>query len=120
MKFNRILMTLALAGTMLVSTAAWAQGHGRAYGKHGRSEFAGLNLSADQKTQIRTIHEQQRTKMQELAKTPLTRAEFHTQSAAIRKSGHDQIVNNILTSDQRAQLAARQARHAQGRQRSQS
>jgi Spy/CpxP family protein refolding chaperone len=120
MKINRIVIILALAITMLGGTAAWSQGpgHGRRGGS--RSEFAGLNLTADQKTQIRTIHEQQHNKMQNLAKQPLTRAEFRTQSAAIHKAGHDQVVNNVLTSDQRAQLAARHTRQAQRRQRSQS
>jgi len=117
MKIKRILVTLALATTMLASTAAWSQGSRHGYGKRGRSEFAGLNLSADQKAQIRTIHQQQRTKMEELAKQPMTRAEFRSQATAIRKSNHDQIVNNILTADQRAQLAARHTRQAQRRQR---
>jgi len=119
MKMSRIVIILALALTMLAGTAAWSQG--RAHGRRGgRNEFAGLNLTADQKAQVRTIHEQQRTKMQELAKQPMTRAEFRTQAAAIHKAGHDQVVNNTLTSDQRAQLAARHTRQAQRRQRSQS
>jgi Spy/CpxP family protein refolding chaperone len=118
MKINRIVIILALAITMLGGTAVVAQGHGKRGGAG--NEFRGLNLTADQRAQMRTIHEQQRTKMQELAKQPLTRAEFRSQSAAIRKSGHDQVVNNILTSDQRAQLAARHTRQAQRRQRSQS
>jgi Spy/CpxP family protein refolding chaperone len=120
MKMSRIVIILALAVTMLAGTAAWSQGPRHSKRGGGRNEFAGLNLTADQKAQVRTIHEQQRTKMQELAKQPLTRAEFRTQAAAIHKAGHDQVVNNVLTSDQRAQLAARHTRQAQRRQRSQS
>ncbi len=101
MKNSRFVIVLALAASLLVSVAAFAQKHG----KHG---VKGLNLTADQKEKIHAIHEQQHTKIQELNKQALTRAQYREQAAAIRHSSQEQI-SNVLTPDQRAKMAARQS-----------
>jgi Spy/CpxP family protein refolding chaperone len=118
---KRTLLSLALSAVVLLGTSAFAQnatataptrggyGHG---GRRG-GEFAGLSLTTDQKAQIKTIHEEQRTKMDTLNKESHTKAEFRTQSMSIRKEAHDKIVNNVLTGEQRAQLAQRQQQHQQ-------
>src|SRR5437764_1288074 len=99
MKSHRIVIVLALAASLLCSAGAFAQKHGRK---------GGLNLTADQKTQIGAIHEQQRAKMEELSKQSLTRAQFREQAAAIRSAGRQQ-VSSVLTPDQRAKVEARHA-----------
>jgi len=111
---KRTLLAAVLTTVVLFATSAFAQSatppaHGR-YAGHGRGhdEFSGLNLTTEQKSQIRTIHQEQRTKMEALNKESHTRTEFRTQSMAIRKEGHDKIVNGVLTSEQRAQLLQRQ------------
>ena len=107
---KRTFLTLVLAATVLLGTSAFAQSatppeHGKGRFGHGRNEFAGLNLTTDQKAQVRTIHEEQRTKMETLNKEPHTKAEFRTLSMSIRKEAHDKILNSVLTGEQRAQLA---------------
>ncbi len=94
MKNFRILMTLALA-LALCSTAAFAKGKG---------PYRNLNLTPDQRTQIRAIHQQQHAQMEELGKKQLTRQEFRTQATVIRHSS-DERVSSVLTPDQRAKLA---------------
>jgi Spy/CpxP family protein refolding chaperone len=111
MKIQRIAASLALT-VMLITSAAVAQGP-----RHGRGgpgmEFRGLNLTAEQKTQMKAIHEQARAKMTQLDNQALTRAQYRAQAAEIHKSAHDQVVNTVLTQDQRAQIAERQARRQQ-------
>jgi Spy/CpxP family protein refolding chaperone len=109
-----VLSTLVLFGTSALAQTATPPEHGR-YGAHGRghNEFAGLNLTTEQKSQIRTIHQEERTKMETLNKESHTRAEFRTQSMAIRKEGRDKIVNGVLTGEQRAQLLQREQQRQQ-------
>ena len=104
---KRTLLVVGLS-VLLLGASAFAQtppatGH---YGGHGRgqNEFAGLNLTTEQKSQIRTIHQEQRTKMDTLNKESHTRAEFRTQAMSIRKDARDKVVNGVLTGEQRAQL----------------
>jgi len=129
MKPSRILVTLALTvAVMMLATVAFAQetqtqerrgpGGPGGPGFHGRGP--GMlppdvmnSLSADQKAQIRTIHEGERTKMQELDKQSLTQAEYRKQMMEIHKGTQTQ-VESILTPDQKAKLAADRAKHAQG------
>jgi Spy/CpxP family protein refolding chaperone len=117
---KRTLLTLVLAAVVLFGTSGFAQtappAKGR-FGGRGHNEFAGLNLTTDQKAQIRTIHQEQRAKVEALNKQPLTRAEYRTQSMSIRKEGRDKIVNGVLTGEQRAQMQQRQQQR-QGRYRS--
>jgi Spy/CpxP family protein refolding chaperone len=108
------LSVLALGASTFAQSTPPVKGH---YGHGGHNEFAGLNLTADQKAQIRTIHQEQRTKMEALNKESHTRAEFRTQSMSIRKEAHGKIVNNVLTGEQRAQMQERQQQH-QGRYKS--
>jgi len=113
---KRTLLTLVLSIVVLFGTSAFAQtappakGH---FGGRGHNEFAGLNLTTDQKAQIRTIHQEQRAKMEALNKESHTRAEFRTQSMSIRKGAHDKIVNGVLTGEQRAQMQQRQQQRQQ-------
>jgi Spy/CpxP family protein refolding chaperone len=116
---KRTLLSLALSAVVLLGTSAFAQSaappaHGRGrFGHGGHNEFAGLNLTTDQRSQIKTIHQEERTKMETLNKESHTRAEFHTLSMSIRKEGHDKIVNGVLTGEQRAQMAQRQQERQQ-------
>ncbi len=95
MKNARILTIFALA-VVLCSTAAFAKAKG---------PYHNLNLTPDQRTQIRQIHQEQHAQMQELAKKQLTRQEFRQQSMAIRHSSGEK-VSSILTPDQRAKFEA--------------
>jgi Spy/CpxP family protein refolding chaperone len=102
---KRTFFALFLSAVVLLGTSTFAQ---RPAGKggfgHGGHEFAGLNLTVEQKAQIRTIHQDQRTKMETLSKESHTRAEFRTQAMSIHKDARDKIVNGVLTGEQRAQL----------------
>src|SRR5258708_3363467 len=94
MKNARILTIFTLA-VVLCATAAFAKAKG---------PYRNLNLTPDQQTQIRQIHEQQHAQMEELGKKQLTRQEFRTQAMAIRHSSGEK-VSSVLTPDQRAKLA---------------
>jgi Spy/CpxP family protein refolding chaperone len=89
-------------------SAAPTDGKGGRFAHRGHNEFAGLNLTTDQKAQIRTIHQEERTKMEALGKESHTRAEFRTQSMSIHKESREKIVNGVLTGEQRAQLQQRE------------
>ncbi|GEM_PF-4615686 len=111
---KRSLITLVLA-VVVLGASAFAQntqsvaapgGKGR-FGRHG-GEFSGLNLTADQRAQIKSIHQEQRTKMENLNKQTLTHSDFRNQAMQIRKEARDKIVNNVLTNEQRAQVQQRQ------------
>jgi Spy/CpxP family protein refolding chaperone len=112
---KRTLLTLALSVVVLFSTAAFAQGAQPAKGqghRGGHGEFAGVNLTTDQRAQIRSIHQEARTKMENLASQKLTRAEFRSQAGAIRQDAHTKSLN-VLTPDQRAQVEQRQQQRQQ-------
>ena len=134
MKSSRILVTFTLAlAVLMFATVAFAQdppsqerrgpGGPGGPGFHGRGP--GMlppdvmnSLSVDQKAQIKTIHEGERTKMEELDKQSLTQAQYRQQMMEIHKGTQTQ-VESILTPDQKAKLAADRAKHgpqAQGMQ----
>lgn len=68
-----------------------------------------LNLTDAQKTQIKGIHEQQRTKMQELrSNTTLTQDQKKEQLKSLRESAETQ-VNGVLNADQQKKFAEMKA-----------
>ncbi|HUR37000.1 MAG TPA: Spy/CpxP family protein refolding chaperone [Terriglobales bacterium] len=70
-----------------------------------------LNLTDAQQQQLKTLHEQERTKAMELRKNDsLTREQKMEQMKALRESTHSQM-NNILTPDQQKQFAEMKAKH---------
>jgi len=132
MKSNRIFVTFTLVlAVMMFATVAFAQdppsqerrGPGGPGGPGGfRGRGPGMlppdvmnSLSADQKAQIRTIHESERTKMKDLENQSLTQAEFRKQMMELHKATQTQ-VESILTPDQKAKLEADRAKHHGGPQ----
>ena len=104
MKHDRILATLILAAVVLLgSVSAFAYPR-----QHRGGLFKNLNLTDDQKIQIRAIHQEHHAKMQDLAKQKLTRAEFRSQARQIRQDSFAKI-KNVLTPDQRAKVEARRS-----------
>lgn len=70
-----------------------------------------LGLTDAQKTQIKSIHEQQRAKAQELkGNASLTQEQKMEQFKALRESTHTQ-VQGVLTADQQAKFTAMKAKH---------
>jgi len=90
-------------------------------GRQGQDEeLAKLNLSDDQKTQVKKIHEDMKAKMDALrSDSSLTADEQRARAQEIRKSSHER-VKQILTPDQRKQMKsdemARKAARQQGGQ----
>jgi Spy/CpxP family protein refolding chaperone len=76
-------------------------------GKHGEGRFAGLNLTDDQKAQIKKIHEDAKAKADAvMANTSLPDADKQTKVKAIHREARKQ-ANTVLTPEQREQLRAK-------------
>src|SRR5689334_11504079 len=122
MDMKKLLGSL-LALTLIVS-AAQAQDqkemkhHGR---HHGREMFAKeLNLTADQKKQLKDINTDTHKQMAELKKNDnITVKDYNSRKEAIMKSQHEKMLA-LLTPDQKAQMEKmKQDRMAKGKERSQ-
>ncbi len=95
---------------------------GRMGGKHMQKMATELGLTEAQKTQIKNLHEQQRTKAQELrANESLTKEQKMEQFKALHESTQSQ-VNSLLTPEQqtkftemKANRKARMGKHGKGR-----
>jgi len=91
--------------------------------RHGQAqdeELAKLNLSDDQKAQVKKIHEDMRAQAEAVkSDSTLSADQQHAKLGAIRKSSHEQVMQ-LLTPEQRKQLKAdemaRKAAHQQGGQ----
>jgi periplasmic protein CpxP/Spy len=121
---------LGVAGLLLVGTfapATFAQSETQdpsappaasqpASGKpeHGKDRFAGLNLTDDQRAQIKKIHEDAKMKSDEvMADTSLSDRDKQAKMKTIRQAARKQ-AHEVLTAEQREQLKARmRERHAQ-------
>jgi len=112
-----------LALTLIVS-AAQAQeqkmeGH---HGRHHQKEMFAkqLNLTEDQKKQLKDINADAKKQMAELKKNDnMTVKDFNSRKEAIRKQQHDKMLA-LLTPDQKAQMEKmKQDRMAKGKERSQ-
>jgi hypothetical protein len=66
---------------------------------HFKNDFAGLNLSVDQKAKMKSLKEAHHLQMDELKKQNASEEKME----AIRKEHHDQLLS-ILTTDQKAEL----------------
>ena len=74
--------------------------------EHGKNPFAGLNLSDDQKAQIKKIHEEARAKREKvMADSSLSDAAKREKSKEIRHAAMEQ-ARGVLTPEQREQLKA--------------
>jgi Spy/CpxP family protein refolding chaperone len=74
--------------------------------EHGKSPFAGLNLSDEQKTQIKKIHEAARAKRDKvMADSSLSDTAKHEKAREIRHAAMEQS-RSVLTPEQREQLKA--------------
>jgi len=105
---------LAQSGTQdQVTPPAASQPAARAH-EHGKSSFAGLNLSDDQKTQIKKIHEEARAKRDKvMADSSLSDTAKQEKAKEIRHAATEQ-ARSVLTPEQREQLKAnRSARRAE-------
>jgi Spy/CpxP family protein refolding chaperone len=106
--------TLAQSGTQdQAAPPAASQPAARAH-EHGKSAFAGLNLSDDQKTQIKKIHEEARAKRDKvMADSSLSDTAKQEKAKEIRRAAMEQ-ARSVLTPEQREQLKAnRSARRAE-------
>jgi Spy/CpxP family protein refolding chaperone len=106
--------TFAQSGTQDQATPpAASQPAARAH-EHGKSPFEGLNLSDDQKTQIKKIHEKARAKRdQVIADSSLSDTAKQEKAKKIRHAAMEE-VRSVLTPEQREQLKAnRSARRAE-------
>ena len=101
--------TFAQSGTQDQATPpAASQPAARAH-EHGKNRFEGLNLSDDQKTQIRKIHEEARAKREKvMADASLSEAAKREKSKEIRHAAMEQ-ARGVLTPEQREQLKANRA-----------
>jgi len=94
-----------------------------AHARHGQAqeeELAKLNLTDDQKAQVKKIHEDMKTQVEAVkSDSTLSADQQHAKLGAIRKSSHEQVMQ-LLTPEQRKQLKAdemaRKAAHQQGGQ----
>jgi Spy/CpxP family protein refolding chaperone len=87
--------------------------------EHGKNPFAGLNLSDDQKTQIKKIHEEARAKREKvMADSSLSDTAKQEKAKEIRHSAMEQ-ARNVLTPEQREQLKANRSARRAGRSQSQ-
>ena len=105
--------TFAQSGTQDQATPPASQPAARAH-EHGKSPFAGLNLSDDQKTQIKKIHEEARAKRDKvMADSSLSDTAKQEKAKEIRHAAMEQ-ARSVLTPEQREQLKAnRSARRAE-------
>jgi len=106
--------TFAQSGTQDQATPpAASQPAPRAH-EHGKSAFAGLHLSDDQKTQIKKVHEEARAKRDKvMADSSLSDTAKHEKAKEIRHAAMEQ-ARSVLTPEQREQLKAnRSARRAE-------
>ena len=106
--------TFAQSGTPDQATPpAASQPTARAH-EHGKSPFAGLNLSDEQKTQIKKIHEEARAKREKvMADSSLSDTARQEKAKEIRHAAMEQS-RGVLTPEQREQLKAnRSARRAE-------
>ena len=106
---NIITGMLALAAFVFSANAQEAgkekfKDHGRHHHqKHWMAKD--LNLSAEQKDQMKAIHEATKNQLMELSKNEnITVKEFKTRKEAIHKEQKEKI-NNLLTAEQKAQIA---------------
>jgi Spy/CpxP family protein refolding chaperone len=77
--------------------------------EHGKNPFEGLNLSNDQKTQIKKIHGEARAKREKMmADSSLSDAAKREKSKEIRRAAMAQ-ARGVLTPEQREQLKANRA-----------
>ena len=90
----------AAQGTVQAQDQAAPARHG-----HGQDdELAKLNLSDDQKAQVKKIHEDMKTKMDAVrSDSSLSPDQQRAKAQEIRKSSHEQ-VKQLLTPDQRKQM----------------
>jgi len=88
--------------------------------EHGKNPFAGLNLSDDQKAQIKKIHEEARAKREKvMADSSLSNAAKQEKAKEIRHAAKEQ-ARNVLTPEQRQQLKANRSARRAERSQSQS
>jgi Spy/CpxP family protein refolding chaperone len=88
--------------------------------EHGKNPFAGLNLSDDQQTQIKKIHEEARAKREKvMADSSLSDAAKQEKAKEIRHAAKEQ-ARNVLTPEQREQLKANRSARRAERSQSQS
>src|SRR5262245_5323124 len=106
--------TFAQGGTQDQSTPPAASQPSPPAHEHGKDRFAGLNLTDDQRAQIKKIHEDARMKSDAVkADSSLSDADKKARMRTIRQEAKKQ-AQEVLTPEQREQLKAKmKERHAQ-------
>jgi len=110
--------TFAQSGTQDQATPPAASQPAARTHEHGKNPFEGLNLSDDQKTQIKKIREEARAKREKvMANASLSDKAKREKSKEIRHAAMEQ-TRSVLTPEQREQFKANRA--ARRAERSQS
>ncbi|MDB5196379.1 MAG: hypothetical protein JWP88_750 [Flaviaesturariibacter sp.] len=109
--FTSALALLLIAGAAQAQTTEkTAQKHAK-HQKGGGKEFAQLNLSADQKAQMKSLHEKQKAEAEALkANKSLSADQQKEQRKALHEKYKSQM-DAILTAEQKAQMAKVKAEH---------
>jgi Spy/CpxP family protein refolding chaperone len=114
----------SLLALTLIASASQAQDlkHAKHHGRHHQKEMLSkqLNLTADQKTQLKSINSDAKKQMAELKKNDnITVKDFKSRKEAIRKEQHEKMLA-LLTPDQKSQMEKmKQDRMAKNKERSQ-
>lgn len=114
---SSLLAMLAMAAPGRAQTAAPAQEPTQAtpMHEHGKmhDELAGLNLTDDQKAQIKEIHEKAKTQAETVkADTTLSAEQKKEKLKELHKDTHEQVMK-LLTPEQRKQLKEERKEHHQ-------
>ena len=112
--------TFAQSGTQDQATPPAAPQPAAREHEHGKNPFAGLNLSDDQKAQIKKIHEEARAKREKvMADSSLSDTAKQEKAKEIRHAAMEQ-ARSVLTPEQREQLKANRSTRRAERSQSQS
>jgi Spy/CpxP family protein refolding chaperone len=112
--------TYAQSGTQEQATPPAASQPAVRVHEHGKNPFAGLNLSDDQETQIKKIHEEARAKRDKvMADSSLSDTAKQEKAKEIRHTAMEQ-ARSVLTPEQREQLKANRSARRAERSQSQS
>lgn len=115
---KKVFIGMALAA--FVATGAFAQDQSNGFADRPKShqrtnQMQQLNLSDDQKNELKTINEDFKQQMTDLKKNEdkITVTEWKSKMATIRKDHHEKI-QNVLTPEQKANLKTMMSEHKGG------
>ncbi|HEY0677535.1 MAG TPA: hypothetical protein VGD17_04580 [Chitinophagaceae bacterium] len=98
-------LVVSLFAMLMIGVAAQAQENHKRHGKHHQKEVAEkLNFSEDQKTQLKTIHEETRKQLEELKKNDqISVKEYNERKKAIHE-GQQTKMKALLSPEQKQKM----------------